>query len=76
MLTAIRRGRARSFGFMRNPDLDPLLRKGTGDRRIEAWEGPGGEIITAQRGQEPLIIRQTTVEGGRRRHCYWVTRDN
>jgi hypothetical protein len=68
MLTAIRRGRARSF--------DLMLRKATGDSRVEAWEGPGGEIIAAQRGQEPLITRQTTVKSGRRRHRYSMTQDN
>ena len=76
MLTAIRRGHARSFGFMRRPDLDLKARQATGDSRVEAWEGPAGEIVAAQRGKEPLITRQTTVEGGCRRHCYSVTRDN
>jgi hypothetical protein len=61
---------------MRNPDLDLMLRKATGDSHVEAWDGPGGEIVAAQRSQEPLITRQTTVKSGRRRHCYSMTRGN
>ena len=53
-----------------------MLRKATGDSHVEAWEGPGGEIVAAQLGQEPLITRQTTVKSGRRRHRYSMTQDN
>lgn len=68
-MSDFREGHVRTFGFMRMPEKDIVMRlaDGTVEPR-EAWEAPDGTVLTFVKGELPMVRQHRDASGRRSRY--------